>query len=247
VELSGEFVYPGSYVLLEGETLGQLIERAGGFTENAYLTAGMLTRPSVKRLEQERIDEYAKQLEREIMQTTAVLAAEQGGPEIQQILEQQKNLLKDLRATEPIGRVVIDLTKSKSYRDFLMEDGDALFIPKTKYTVSVIGEVYNPATFRHDPDDPRVRSYVERSGGYKRTAEEKDLYVIRANGSILTRRMTNVRRARLRPGDVVVVPQKLETGRRYRRFTHTLQTIKDVLTIASLSTTTLLGAQALKP
>lgn len=246
VRLKGEVVYPGRYVLLGDETLGQLIERAGGFTEDAYLAAALLTRPSVKRLEQERIDEYAQQLEREIMQATAAMAAEEDAQEVQQIIDQQKMLLQELRSSKPVGRVVIDLTSRNSYEDFLLEDGDALLVPETKYTVSVIGEVYNPATFRHDPDEASVRNYVERSGGLKPSAEKKDIYVIRANGSILTRKMARVQRAKLKPGDVVVVPQKLETGKAYRRFSQTLDTIVRVLTITSLSTSTVLGVQALQ-
>ncbi|MBD3239511.1 MAG: hypothetical protein GF331_02925, partial [Chitinivibrionales bacterium] len=241
VTLSGEFVYPGTYVAFEGETLSELIERAGGFTEDAYLAAAIMVRPSVKQLEKKRLQEYVQQLERDIVQTSAMVAAEEAAGELETMLNQQLELLRKLRATEPVGRVVIDLANPKSYAAFLLENGDMLHVPKTQQTVSVIGEVYNPATFRYLNDRKQVRHYVELSGGLKPTGRKRDVYVIRANGSVVSRQMTRVMRYRLMPGDVVVVPQRVSYGSRFRRFSNTLDTILKLTTISQQASSTILG------
>lgn len=235
VVLSGEFVYPGTYVAFEGETLDELIERAGGFTKDAYLNAAIMTRPSVRQLEKKRLDEYVTQLEREIAQTTALLGS-QGDSEVQALLNQQLALIDKLRLVDPVGRVVIDLEDRDHYRSLLLEDGDRLHVPNTVQTVSVIGEVFNPATFRYEDKGLTARHYVALSGGIKPTARKRDTYIVRANGSVVSRRMTRVMRYELMPGDVVVVPQAFSFGNRYRRFSNTLDTILKLTTIATQGT-----------
>ncbi len=240
ISLVGEFVYPGDYVALEGETLQELVERAGGFTADAYLLAAIMTRPSVRELERKRLQEYVGQLERDIAQTAAVAAAEGAGSDAQAILNQQMQLLEKLRRTQPTGRIVVDLTENNNIASLLLEDGDVLYVPKNLQTVSVIGEVYNPATFRHRGDGDRVRRYIDLSGGVKPSARKRDVYVVRANGSVVSRRMARVMRYRLSPGDVVVVPQKVTYNARYRRFANTLDAILKVTTIATQTSGALL-------
>jgi polysaccharide export outer membrane protein len=207
--------------------------------------AAVMTRPSVKALEQERLDEYASRLEREIVQSTAMMAGGQSADELQAILNQQVELLRRMRNMQPVGRVVIDLNEPRYYENFIIENGDMLFVPRNLQTVSVIGEVFNPATFRFENDGRSVRHYVELSGGVKSTAKRRHAYVICANGSVVSRRMTNVMRYSLMPGDVVVVPQKLSVGAGYRRFANSLDTILKLTTIGSQTASTVLSFKLL--
>ncbi|POO76299.1 hypothetical protein C1T30_43965, partial [Bacillus sp. MBGLi97] len=75
------------------------------------------------------------------------------------------------------GRVVIDLRNEKNYDDFALEDGDTLEIPRNLNTVSVLGEVYNPSTFKYDIRNASVGSYIEAAGGIKENADKKHIYV----------------------------------------------------------------------
>lgn len=237
VKLNGEFVFPGEYVLLDGETLGKLIQRAGGFAPEAYVDAAVMTRESVKRLEQKRIEEYAQQLEMDIMKLSGEMAQKENNTEAQALLNQQLSLLDKVRNVKPVGRVVIDLTHPGKYDNFMLEDGDSLFIPKEPSTVSVFGEVYNPATFQLDSRTTRAGYYVELAGGMKEYADGRNIYVVRANGSVHTRRMSNVKQYHLRPGDAVVVPQKIKYSNNFKTFIDTITGITNILTVAALIAT----------
>jgi polysaccharide biosynthesis/export protein len=241
VALVGEVVYPGTYVLFKGESLEQLVGRAGGFTTDAYLTAAVLTRPSVKALERKRTEDYVQQLERDIVQTTAALAAAEGSQDLRSLLNEQVRVLEKLRTVPAIGRVVIDLNSPASYRGFLLEHGDSLYVPRTLQTVSVIGEVYNPSTFRYDAAAKQARDYLSLSGGTKPTAQRRNTYVIKANGSVVSNRMTHVMCYHLMPGDAVVVPQRISVSSGYRRFSQTLDTVLKLTTISSQVSSSILA------
>lgn len=231
ITLVGEFNYPGTYVVLENETLGDIITRAGGFREEAYRAAAIFTRRSVKDLEKKRMEDYANQLERDMAALTTQLASNpSSASEIRAIIDQQKAMLEKLRTIEPIGRVVIDLEQEDNYKNLQLENDDVLYLPKNLNTVSVIGEVFNPATFVLEKYKKRVPDYIEFAGGYKDNANEKDVYVIKANGSVRTKKMVRLSRYELDPGDAVVVPFKLPTFgyNKFKLFMETIQTIANI-------------------
>jgi protein involved in polysaccharide export with SLBB domain len=245
IVLRGEFTYAGEYVLLEHETLGNLIDRAGGFTKDAYLPAALLLRPSVKSLEQKRTNDYASRLELDAVNLSATIASKgQNTAESQQLLQQQLLMISKLRANEPDGRVVMDMTKPESYRDFIPEDGDVLFVPKKIGTVSVIGEVFNPATFQYENTRAKARYYVEMAGGLKEGAAKKNVYIFKANGSIVTNRKVNVMETALAPGDVVVVPQKIEYRNNFKVFMDTVDSIFKIGSVISILITLIIGVSA---
>lgn len=244
VVLKGEFLYPGQYVILEKETLGQLIDRAGGFAPEAFLPAAVITRISVKSVESKQEEEYFNKLEIDAANMTTQLAAK-GGDVVaaQQLLAQQELLISKLRGNRSQGRVVIDLTKPSDYRDFMLEDGDTIFIPKPSGTVSVIGEVFNPATFRLDSDKTRVSDYLEMAGGLKETADKKNIYLTKANGGIISNKKANVLELTMSPGDVVVVPQKIEYVNNFKTFMDTVSAIFQITSILSVIATLIILAR----
>jgi protein involved in polysaccharide export with SLBB domain len=231
VVLKGEIVYPGDYVLLGGETLGEIIDRAGGFTENAYLPAATMIRPSAKELEKKRVNEYVNQLESDALKVSTELMVKQQAGDIQSLLTQQQAVLNKLRNADPVGRVVIDLTNKDAYKDFILENGDSLYVPKQVGTVSVIGEVYNPATFRFEKTSAMVKDYIEMAGGVKENADLKNVYIFKANGSILTRKNVKVMEYALSPADVVVVPQKVVLKNNFKIFMDTIDSITKLSTL----------------
>jgi protein involved in polysaccharide export with SLBB domain len=243
VLLEGEFIFPGEYVLLEGETLGHLLERCGGFTGEAYLPAALLTRPSVRALEKVRIDQYTARLQGDVVKLASEMALrEQQFEEAQEFLKQQQMVIDESRGLEPIGRVVIDLSKPDQYSGFILEDGDRLYVPRAGGTVSVLGEVYSPATFRYEKARARVSYYVERAGGLKENADARNVYIFKADGSVTTRKSTNIMRATLSPGDVVVVPQKFQYKNNFRVFMDVLEAGVKISTILTAIAVVLLAA-----
>ncbi len=244
VVLKGEFVYPGEYVLMERETFGHLIDRAGGFTNDAYLPAALLIRPTVRSLEQKRNDEYVNKLESDAVKLTTDLASKgQSAADAQMLLQQQLMLVNKLRAQEADGRIVIDLTKEKSYKDFLLEDGDSVYVPKQSGTVTVLGEVFNPATFRFDVTNPYAHEYVEFAGGLKESGSRKDVYIIKANGSVITNKKEDVLASALSPGDVIVVPQKIEYKNNFKTFMDSVEAIFKIATVLTAVATLIILAR----
>ncbi len=227
VSLKGQVVYPGTYVLYEGETLGDLVKRAGGFKDDAYLAAAVFTRKSVKEFETKRMEEYSRQLETDIMKLSAEIAAKNNPEEAKDLLAQQMALKEKLKTASGTGRVVIDIRNEKNYDDFSLEDGDEIFVPRNLNTVSVLGEVYNPSTFKYDIKNLTVNYYIESAGGLKESSDKKHVYIIKANGSIITNKKTNVFITALEPGDVVVVPQKLKYANGQKVFAETVQAISN--------------------
>jgi len=243
IVLKGEFVYPGEYIILEKETLENLIKRCGGFTQEAYLLGAIYTRVSVKKLEEQKKEEYINMLETDAMKTITELSVKENQIDnAQQLLNQQTTLLERLRNQKQTGRIVIDLTKPSSYKDFYLEDGDTLYVPKISGSVSVLGEVFNPATFRYESNF-KVRDYIEFAGGVKQNADKKNIYIIRSTGNVFTKKHGNILDANLYNGDVIVVPTKIEYVNNFKIFMDTLEAIFKVVSIFSIIATLMLASK----
>ncbi|MBI5444365.1 MAG: SLBB domain-containing protein [Deltaproteobacteria bacterium] len=234
VTLKGEFRFPGTYPISKGERLSSVMERAGGFTEKAYLRAAKFTRASVQAEQQERMEEVIKRSEQEIAHREARLTAVASSPEELQATQASLQMLmlslEKLKAAKAEGRLVIRLTpldrfKGSSY-DVELQGGDALEVPQSSAAVTVLGEVYNPTTVLSMPGR-NVDYYLQKAGGPTVEAEAKEIYVVRADGSLQSRRQAyfekengaRVKRGwfsdpfmglRLDAGDTVVVPRKIE-------------------------------------
>jgi protein involved in polysaccharide export with SLBB domain len=224
IVLSGEFVYPGEYVIKGDETLGAVIQRAGGFTDEAYIEGALFSRASVRQRQAQQQREYIERLRTQMATLSAQMAAKGKTEEAQSILSQQQALLSQLQRGRPDGRVVIDFSRKNEYRSFTLENGDSLHVPDAIKTVSIVGEVYNPRTFILMPRHP-AQDYIDRAGGFTRQAEKNKVYIIKANGTIVSSGMTNVMRYRVGGGDAIVVPQKIEYANRFRIFMQTLDSV----------------------
>lgn len=216
VTLRGEVRFPGTYVIQRGETLWQLLGRAGGLTALAFPEGSVFTRQDLKELEQQQLDRYGKQL-REDLAALALQAANVGQSDAAQQLQSGRALLAELEQTEATGRFVIDLpgllgTGSGSPKDVLLRGGDELIIPRQRQEVSVIGEVQNTASHLFEPGLTRS-DYIQKSGGTTKKADRGRIYVIRADGSVampsgslLARRYD----VAIKAGDTIVVPMDTE-------------------------------------
>ena len=207
IELRGEFLFPGKYTIRRGETLSHLIERAGGFTNYAYVDGSVFTREKLKQLELQNLLKVSTDLRMEIASKS--LAQSKGSPMID--YKQAKTLLADLTKVKPVGRLVIDLPKLMSDTDFdvLLENGDVLYVPAKQNSINVIGQEQLASSHLYQKE-LSVEDYLRLSGGVKLQADEDKLYVIRANGSVMIPSQGNWFSERdssaLYPGDTVVIP-----------------------------------------
>ena len=225
VRLEGEFMAPGVYQILPGETLRQLVARIGGVTENAYLFGAEFTRDTTRTFQQRRLDEAIDFLEQEINRNLASLAAgalsaeDVQGAKLQ--ADGQRQLVGRLRLIRASGRIVLELTPERSQLkdlpELALEDGDRFLVPSRPSTVSVIGAVFNQNAFLYRSEQ-RVTDYLSRAGGPTRHADTGSTYVIRADGSVISRRQSGswfseFDDEKLTPGDAIIVPEDLERWR----------------------------------
>ncbi|GAC1652854.1 MAG: SLBB domain-containing protein [Acidobacteriaceae bacterium] len=233
VKLEGEFSAAGTYSVQPGETLRHLLQRAGGFSPDAYLFASEFTRESVRRLEQQRIQEYADSLESQITaQTSALISSaltDRDAAAAQASESQGRASLARLRQLQPTGRVVLQLKPDSlglaAVPDLELEDGDRFVVPKIPATVNVVGQVYSANAFVFEPNR-RVRDYLRLAGGPDRLSDIRRAFILRADGSVLSHQYASTRHFGdfdhivILPGDTVVVPPKLVKGTALRELTN---------------------------
>jgi len=224
VTLEGEVRFPGNYPIKRGETLKSVIDRAGGLTELAFVEGSVFTRKDLKEREQKQLEVLADRLQRDLatLALQSTQSSPQGASQAGEAVAVGQNLLADLRQTEAVGRLVIDLdgvlrSPPGGPRDVVLRNGDRLAIPKRAQEVTVIGEVQSSTSHLYDPDWSRD-DYIAQSGGATQKADEKRIFVIRANGSVdassgSSRWFARSSDVEIRPGDTIVVPLDAERMR----------------------------------
>jgi protein involved in polysaccharide export with SLBB domain len=238
VTVRGQVARPGPYTIHDGERIASVIERAGGLLPDAYLPATVLIRQSVKREEQERLDEARRRLRAQVahMQMNPTLltaSAQQASPQNAamqaQTLQMVERVLSETEGQQASGRLVIHMhpldALASSPDNIALLDQDQLTIPRRPAAVNVLGQVYNPAAIVFRPG-LTTRDYLEQAGGPNEDADKDHIMVVRANGAVLTdegikqsKRSTmfpllpvvsgGLMVAQLEPGDTVYVPEKL--------------------------------------
>ena len=214
IRLSGEVVFPGEYTFVRGETLGSVIQRAGGFTEIAHVKAAVFTRQSLKLREQQEIERLQELLQQQVSNVSLQKASSRDGLSAQQQLLSQQ-AIADLDNAQAVGRLVIPLQQiiSGMEQDIVLESGDALYVPKTRQEVTVIGEVQQPTSYFYD-SKLNIQDYIDRSGGMLENADGKRVYLVKVSGEAVMpqRRVSAFFRKRLviEPGDTIVVPLDMD-------------------------------------
>jgi protein involved in polysaccharide export with SLBB domain len=210
VTLRGEFVFPGTYPIRPGETLSSVIERSGGLSDFAFPEGSVFTRVELKQRERAQLEALAQRVEADL---TSLSLSDQGASDA---LSTGQSLLTQLRTAEATGRLVIRLDAliaGNVENDILLQDGDELLVPEFRQEVTVIGEVQYPTSHTFETGLSRG-AYIERSGGLTLRADEKRIYIVRANGEVVVdrggrwfRRDTGVE---VQPGDTVVAPLEVD-------------------------------------
>lgn len=223
VRLEGEFRTAGVYQAEAGETIRHLVARVGGFSANAYPYGAEFTRESVRIGQQKGLDRLIEQLEEDIsrnaMAPSGVSPDEVADNRAK--LEAQRQLVEKLREVKATGRVVLDLrpdtTTVNDLPEIALEDGDRFVVPYRPATVEMLGAVYNKNSFLYRREG-RLDDYLRRAGGPTRDADTARMFVIRADGSVISKQSVKglwnggFASLRLMPGDAIVVPERLSHG-----------------------------------
>ena len=221
VRLEGEFHTAGVYDVRPGETLGSLIQRAGGLTPQAYLYGSEFTRESTRVDQQRRLDQFTDELERDIEQTASKnvgrATTQEDTLSAAISVENSRRIVGRMRNLKAAGRIVLHLEPGSNdlgkLMDLPLEAGDKFMVPARPATVNVFGAVYNQNSFLYEPAQ-HLEDYIRRSGGPTRTADKGHMFVIRADGSVLPKQGTSPFRkaiefAPLHPGDSIVMPEQV--------------------------------------
>jgi polysaccharide export outer membrane protein len=219
VTVRGEVMNPATYGIEPGERLSSLLMRCNGFTAEAYPYGAVLIRKEVRDVE---IESHLQLVSRIKAEETYLKSLPEGDADQKSVkltaIAQTETTLQQLEATAPIGRLVIhippDLRKlAGSANDTALRDGDELIIPKKTNYVTVSGQVFNPTAVSYQPGRS-AKWYLNQSGGLTQIADKDAVFVVRADGSVLSAKnnsglwLGDSMNAVLKPGDSITVPEK---------------------------------------
>jgi len=209
-KISGAVLKPGSYTMAAGETINDLIQRAGGYTENAYQFGAIYLNEDAKK-----VNELSKDILYQKFLDNILAVSEQN---IRDNFDMTPivGLIKELKNTEANGRVVIDLLNDSSIDLYNIKESDELFVPEKNNVVYVYGEISAEGAVMYS-ENKDVEYFVEKSGGYKNFADNESIYVLHPNGeSQLYRSKRNIferspkKDIEIYPGSIIFVPRALD-------------------------------------
>jgi protein involved in polysaccharide export with SLBB domain len=224
VTIQGEVVYPGSYGINEGERLSSFLRRVGGFRSSAYPAGIVLERDDVRKLEEQGRQELIQRIETTSasIRISPNTTGKDQADVMQAVEQQQAQAISRLRSRPVPGRLVITITDDiatweNTPSDIQLRAGDSITVPKRPTFVLSYGQVYNANAITYKPGKT-AEWYLKQAGGPTQLANKKGIYIIRANGSVVSSGGTSdlfsggVLNTKMHPGDVLVVPEKFVTG-----------------------------------
>ncbi len=224
VTLEGEVGAPGVYQLLPGESLKQLIVRAGGFTQQAYVYGLDFSREETRQRQRENLQQAMTRLEslsatqtaRESANRRDDVSADRSAAVSNAATQAQ---LTRLSRIQPNGRIALELTVNtnsvEQLPDLPLENADRINVPTRPGFVTVAGAVVNSNAFLWKPG--RTAGDYLRLAGVDEAADPSNMFILRADGTV---NHSNDKRGffgvgslesqPLQPGDAVVVPNQLD-------------------------------------
>jgi len=224
VIIRGEVMYPGNYGINEGEKLSTFLKRVGGFKEAAYPAGIVLERDDVRKFEEEGRRELIQRIESSnaTVRVSPNTTGKDQADVIQAVQQQQTQAIARLRSQPVPGRLVVTISDNiaeweDTPSDISLRAGDSITVPKKPNFVLSYGQVYHANGITYKPGKT-ADWYLKQAGGTTELANKKGIYIIRANGSVVSSGGTSdlfsggVLNTKMRPGDVLVVPEKFVTG-----------------------------------
>tara|TARA_R110002126_G_scaffold10245_45_gene46622 strand:- start:7415 stop:10150 length:2736 start_codon:yes stop_codon:yes gene_type:complete len=209
ITLAGEVRFPGTYKVRQGERLSDVIQRAGGLTDNAFAFGAVFTREQIQKKEAAQMEKLLEQLKSDV--ATRALSTERA----QATPKDSMYLLRELGKIEPVGRLVINLEQIVAQNplyDLAVEDQDMLHVPRYNRAITIVGEVQYAGSHRFD-GALSVEDYLNLAGGFRKRADDDRVYIVRADGSVAlpdSGGWFSSNKTSLLPGDTLVVPLDTE-------------------------------------
>jgi protein involved in polysaccharide export with SLBB domain len=215
VRIEGEVLRPGDYVLPPQSSLADAVAAAGGITDAAFVFGTELRRERVRLVQEANYSRALQEMEAEAARLASVRGASGDNAAAQE--SALRELISRLRTRRPEGRLVLDLAADAStLPGLVLEDGDLVRVPPRSQSVGVFGTVFNAGSFVHG-EGLLLGDYLARAGGPTGAAEADSIFVVRANGSVLSARQGGWWNGRAQfdsqpalPGDTVFVPERLD-------------------------------------
>ena len=218
VRVEGEVAHPGDYILPPGSRIADALRAAGGMTGAAYPFGTDFSRESVRKQQQVNYDRALRDLETDMSKNQASQRVTSSEELASQNATAAANarLLNRLREVRPTGRVVLQLAPdAKALPDLPLEDGDTLSIPSRSSSVGIFGSVFTTGSFVYEADHT-TEQYLSLAGGPTRGADKDSIFVLRANGSVISARQgssfwhsgTNLNSTVVQAGDTIFVPEQ---------------------------------------
>ncbi|MEY3652318.1 MAG: hypothetical protein RL739_488 [Pseudomonadota bacterium] len=228
VRIGGEVNAPGLYQIQAGETLSQLMRRAGGISTNAYIYGTVFTRESTRKQQQSNLNQAVRRFESEMSGQSAALVQNSQDTDKATLLAQtqaaQRQMLAKLKTLEATGRISLEIDPLRpTLPDMPLEDGDQITIPERSGFISVFGAVLTESSFLQR-NNASVRDYLLRAG-MTRDADDSAVMVLRADGSVESEAggwfsglSKGLMGKPLFPGDAIFVPEKVDRRTGYVQF-----------------------------
>ena len=228
VRIGGEVNAPGLYQIQAGETLSQLMRRAGGISTNAYIYGTVFTRESTRKQQQSNLNQAVRRFESEMSSQSAALVQNSQDADKATLLAQtqaaQRQMLAKLKTLEATGRISLEIDPLRpTLPDLPLEDGDQITIPERSGFISVFGAVLTESSFLQR-SSASVRDYLLRAG-MTRDADDSAVMVLRADGSVesdtggwFSGLSKGLMGKPLFPGDAIFVPEKVDRRTGYVQF-----------------------------
>ncbi len=234
-KISGAVLKPGSYTMAAGETINDLVEKAGGYTSNAYQFGAVYLNEDAKSINKK----SNEILYQEFLDNIIALSQQNIGGSFD--LAPIVKLTEDIKNNEPNGRVVIDLLNDRSIDLYSIKEGDELFVPEKNNVVYVYGETSTEGAVMYSENEG-VDYFVDKSGGFKKFADGESIYILHPNGeSQLYRTRRNIfensprSSIKIYPGSIIFVPRALDNSTPRRLATQAYVSILGNLGIALAS------------
>ena len=231
VTILGEVKKPGIYKYRPGMRLYDLIKLAGGYTKDAYPRGLIFIRESAKALQEQQLNISMLAMQESLSKSEEGISATGATSEEQKIVElairKQKELLSLLKqkAQMGLGRIALDIPNSlealrNSPDNIELSDKDYVYVPSKPNYVLVLGSVYNPISLPYRKN-LTVEDYLKQVGGMKDNADVDNIYIIKANGRVLSKKQfasinfmfvkyNSFLKYKPEQGDAIVVPAKLK-------------------------------------
>ncbi|MDB3965390.1 SLBB domain-containing protein [Amylibacter sp.] len=198
--LSGEVQKPGTYRFSRAETLHDIINRAGGFTEVAYPVGSVFTREKIKKSQTANNKMLASQLEKSLLRVSQQDIGD-ASTQINAIL----GFTDRLKNIEVLGRMSVNAVLKDVSTPVYLEDMDTVFIPKRPSHVSIIGAV-GRETVGIYATSKTVYDYIDDAGGLSRNSNLKISYILLPNGESKPLSKNTI----VTPGSVLVIMPKTD-------------------------------------